>query len=211
MFDWFKKNSKAEHPSDPMTEKIAATAKEQEEIADLQSQLAQQKANRNKAYDDLLKYEVNREKAAEEYRNTSSPTKKDMLLNQVRDMDEDAKGIHQTLTIAQDNIKTIRKTLREKFNIKTADEGDVGKTIDLEKHAQDLANAGRRVADTKIKRDMASGANEDLVANFNSGNKGQLPEIPAMESDGKATQTPAQAAGLPATLPPPPSMFESPC
>ncbi len=209
MFRWFKKGAEAQHAPDPMEQKPDATTKEQVEIAELQSQLALQRADRNKAYDELLKYEANREKLAEEYRAASSPIRKEMLLNSVQEMDEDAKGIHQTLTIAQSNIKDIRKTLREKYNIKTADEGDVGKTIDLEKHAQDIVNAGRRVAETKAQRSVSSNANNDLIASFDSENEGKSPVELAEELSGNANHASTQEARLPETLPPPPSMFAS--
>lgn len=166
MFDWLKKQNAAPVAPDPEAEKLAAKLKEEKEIADLQSQLNHQKAERDRAetardnltkdIDDLMEQICKAKSKAEQKR----------LAEQVQEKNEELEEVTDALTIARDNIRKNRQVLREKHNIQLAEEGNVKNVVDLKRHAEELQQVGQKAQETGIEMDIAKEANDKLLGGY---------------------------------------------
>lgn len=196
MFGWLKKNAAAPVAPDPEAEKRAAKLKEEESIAELQSQLNHQKGVRNRMeaiQGDLLQ---ERGKLMEDIRGAKSQAEQRMLAEKVREIDEELKGVEGSLAIARKNIRNIRQILREKHNIQIAEDGNVGNVVDLGKHTETLVGAGKKATETDIAVGIAADANNALVGGYQEGGDVVSPDSIIAEAFGAVpTGVEPEAAG----------------
>lgn len=190
MFGIFKKKEAAPMP-DPASQKAAERIKEQTEIAELQSQIAELRRKSVQMNAEIARKTEERAGLMAKIREVPAAQKTALALR-VKNIDKSIAGLNGNLALIEEQIGNNEAVILQKGATGTFHDGDVENVVNMAEHANDLAKV-KRTKDARNSEIAATGGMFDELTGDAMLNAGDLSDILA-EAEGGAPSASPDAA-----------------
>lgn len=163
MFGIFKKKEAAPMP-DPASQKAAERMREQTEVAELQSQIAELRRKSVQMNAEIGRKTEERAGLMAKIREVPTAQKTALALR-VKNIDKVIAGLNANLALIEQQIGNNEAVILQKGATTTVDVGNVENVVDIEKHREKIQSA----TETKQSVDIKVGIADDLVADLTGG------------------------------------------
>lgn len=160
MFGIFKKKEAAPMP-DPASQKAAERIKEQTEIAELQSQIAELRRKSVQMNAEIARKTEERAGLMAKIRDVP-PAQKTALALRVKNIDKVVSGLNANLALVEQQIGNNEAVILQMTATGTVDVGNVENVVDIEKHKEKIQGATEK----KQAGDINVGIADEMVADL---------------------------------------------